>query len=100
MMQSVFILPITAHHPAFSGHFPGMPIVPGVVLLDEVLHVLEREAGVMAAQVSQAKFLSPVRPGEQVELRYESANADNLRFTLRCADRQIATGVVRVKAIA
>jgi len=98
MKQTVFTLPVAADHPAFRGHFPGMPIVPGVVLLDEVLHVLEREVGVAVAQISQAKFLSPVQPGEQVELRYEPGNAESLRFTLTCGDRQIATGAVRVKA--
>lgn len=97
MTQASFTLPIAADHPAFAGHFPGLPIVPGVVLLDEVLHFLEHEQGMVAAQISQAKFLSPVRPGEIVELRYESGNEGNLRFYLTSADRQIATGVVRVK---
>lgn len=98
MTQAGFILPIAAEHPAFAGHFPGMPIVPGVVLLDEVLHFFEQELGLCAVQVSQAKFLSPVRPGEKVELRYEAGNEGSLRFHLSSAGRQIATGVVRVKA--
>ena len=32
-------------HPALPGHFPGQPVVPGVVLLDRVLEAVEREAG-------------------------------------------------------
>lgn len=96
-MQAIFTLPIASHHPTFKGHFPGMPIVPGVVLLDEVLHFFAQELGMKAAQVSQAKFLSPVRPGDKVALRYEAASETSLRFYLSSGDRQIATGVVRMQ---
>lgn len=97
MTQERFILPIAADHPAFAGHFPGMAIVPGVVLLDEVVRFLEQKHGVTAVQVSQAKFLSPVRPGEIVELTHESGNEGALRFFLASGGRQIATGVIRVQ---
>ena len=32
---------ISADHPSLPGHFPGHPIVPGVVLLDRVLEAIE-----------------------------------------------------------
>lgn len=63
-------LPIPADHPALAGHFPGHPIVPGVVLLDEALLALAQAEGiqVQSLQIAVAKFLVPVRPGEALWL--------------------------------
>jgi 3-hydroxymyristoyl/3-hydroxydecanoyl-(acyl carrier protein) dehydratase len=36
---------VAENHPALPGHFPGNPVVPGVVLLDRVLDAVRREAG-------------------------------------------------------
>jgi 3-hydroxymyristoyl/3-hydroxydecanoyl-(acyl carrier protein) dehydratase len=65
-----FVLPIAADHPAFAGHFPGHPIVPGVVLLDEAVRALAAQAGCepTAVDLGVAKFLRPVKPGETVWL--------------------------------
>ena len=97
MMEAMLSLPIAADHPAFPGHFPGMPVVPGVVLLDEVIHMLEQTYGMNVVQIVQAKFLSPVRPGESVHLRHERGSDGACRFYLSCAERTIATGVLRMK---
>ena len=36
---------VPADHPAFAGHFPGHPIVPGVVLLDRAVQMAQRLRG-------------------------------------------------------
>ena len=53
-------LRIPAGHPAFDGHFPGCPIWPGALLLDEVLHALETELALDLRdwQVTSTKFPS------------------------------------------
>lgn len=63
-------LAIVPDHPAFAGHFPGHPIVPGVVLLDEALRSLAATLGLSEGplEVAVAKFLRPVRPGEPLWL--------------------------------
>ncbi len=74
-------LAIDPAHPAFEGHFPSMPIVPGAVLLDHGLRALatyraEKPAdGAERCHVGAAKFLSFVRPGESVRLEIESSDA-------------------------
>ena len=58
-MAGQFTIP--ASHPSLPGHFPGRPIVPGVVLLEEVLACLPSGLTLLAA-----KFTAPVLPGETV----------------------------------
>ena len=85
---------VPADHPAFAGHFPGRPIVPGVVLLDHVIRLAEARQGslVGAWQVNQAKFLSPVGPGETLSFELVADERKGWRFSVRAAEREVATG--------
>ncbi|MDP2028295.1 MAG: hypothetical protein Q8K12_01495 [Thiobacillus sp.] len=89
-------LAIAANHPAYAGHFPGQPILPGVVLLDEALFALAALQGVAAAtgQIKSAKFLSPVQPGESLRLEYSATAPGVFRFELKAAERVVASGVL------
>ncbi len=75
-------LSIAADHPAYAGHFPGRPILPGVVLLDMALHGLAAQQGLEVAhgEIQSAKFLSPVSPGELLRLDYAATAAGAFRF--------------------
>jgi 3-hydroxymyristoyl/3-hydroxydecanoyl-(acyl carrier protein) dehydratase len=72
---------ITAHivvphdHPSLAGHFPGHPIVPGVVLLDEVLDAIRAScaAKIRLASIVSTKFLRAVAPGTRVDLQVKFA---------------------------
>jgi len=77
---------VPADHPALAGHFPGMPVLPGAALLDAVLHVLEEDLALdpVAWQITTAKFLEPVRPGDVLVVEH-SADADVIRFAIRVA---------------
>jgi hypothetical protein len=83
---------VPADHPAFAGHFPGMPVLPGAALLDEVLHILEEDLAFdpVGWQITSAKFLEPVRPGDVLVLEH-SASADVIRFALRLARPGVAS---------
>lgn len=88
-------LHIPADHPAFPGHFPGMPIVPGVVLLDEALHAMEDAlAHVSSWKISSVKFLSPLGPDSHVVIEYEQQAQGSFHFDIREGERLIATGIV------
>lgn len=82
-------LPIAAAHPAYAGHFPGRPILPGVVLLDAALAALAARLGADAAgvRIKSAKFHSPVQPGEALTLHYALLPAGGCTFEIHCADR-------------
>lgn len=84
-------LPIAADHPAYAGHFPGRPILPGVVLLDQAQRTLERVSQVTVTGLAQAKFLSPCSPGDTLQLDYEHSGSA-LRFEIRCGERRVASG--------
>ena len=65
---------VTMNEPFFQGHFPGQPIMPGVLIIEAMAQV----AGVMAFRsgvegkavyfmsIDNAKFRRPVVPGDQV----------------------------------
>lgn len=94
MSQQVIVLPIAVDHPAYVGHFPGRPILPGVVLLDGALRALVVQHGceIAGGQIKSAKFLSPVLPGEPLALHYTPSSTGNFHFEIRSHDRSVASG--------
>ena len=82
---------IAAEHPSLPGHFPGRPVVPGVVLLDCVRAALnEQRPDWQLAGFPVVKFLSPLLPehaftvriqGEPPRLRFEIQGSDEQRLT-------------------
>jgi 3-hydroxyacyl-[acyl-carrier-protein] dehydratase len=92
----VTALAIAADHPSYAGHFPGTPVLPGVVLLDATLDALEKAGKGPAGhwEVSNAKFQSAVRPGEALTLHHESLPNGSIRFAIRAVDRAVANGLI------
>ena len=87
----VVALPFAANHPAFAGHFPGHPIVPGVLLLDWAQAAIEAQLGQPVEALAEAKFHSPATPGDRLELDFEVGVAA-VRFEIRSEGRKIASG--------
>jgi 3-hydroxymyristoyl/3-hydroxydecanoyl-(acyl carrier protein) dehydratase len=82
-------LKIGTDHPAFAGHFPGMPILPGAVLLDEALRAIELKLALDLTQwqIASAKFLEIVRPGDALTIEHTSPANGTIGFTVLVADR-------------
>ena len=79
--SAVGIKNVTVNEPFFQGHFPGHPIMPGVLLIEAmaqtsavlVIKTTGKVAGsvVYFMTVDNARFRKPVRPGDQVKLHVE-----------------------------
>lgn len=93
-LESTWLVPVDL--PAFAGHFPAHPIVPGVVLLDQALMRAQQVHGAEAAlwQVVQAKFLSPVGPGELLAFGLQPTPRGSLAFEIHSGDRLVASGLL------
>ena len=88
---------IDASHPSLPGHFPGNPIVPGVVLLDRVAAEVERGLNARLRTLPQVKFMRPLKAEESAQLSIDYA-APNGRFVIVCGDDIVAKGTFEVTA--
>lgn len=81
-------------HPCFAGHFPGHPILPGVLLLERVLSLAIVSLGkpLNECSLSNIKFLSAVEPGDELDLQLVSLNPNDYKFTVHIAQTGIAAG--------
>jgi 3-hydroxymyristoyl/3-hydroxydecanoyl-(acyl carrier protein) dehydratase len=83
-------------HPAADGHFPGNPIIPGAVLLREIIAALPGNRA--CATIRSAKFHYPVRPGDTLVVSWEEATGGEIRFacSITGTDRPAVTGALRM----
>jgi 3-hydroxyacyl-[acyl-carrier-protein] dehydratase len=90
----VAIKNVTINEPFFQGHFPGQPIMPGVLLIEAmaqawgVLAIRSTEQKVNSADIlfigiDKARFRRPVLPGDQVRFELESIGLKRLIWKFR-----------------
>lgn len=88
---------IPSDHPCLPGHFPGHPLVPGVVLLEHVARALRVRHDVRITRIVEAKFLLPLRPGQEARVNV-SGEPPRLRFEIRSGEALLARGRVEADA--
>ena len=89
-------LTFPVNHPTAAGHFPGNPIIPGALLLAEVLRCIEQaeRAQFVACNVKAAKFLYPARPGDKIDIEYARSAQGTIEFQCAVAGTKVLTGGV------
>lgn len=87
-----FIIP--AEHPSLAGHFPGRPIVPGVVVLERVIDAIEAAHGELPPlRLPQVKFLQPLLPGQAALVQLEG-QSPRWRFRVLRGEDVLASGEI------
>jgi 3-hydroxyacyl-[acyl-carrier-protein] dehydratase len=89
---------VDAAHPSLAGHFPGEPVLPGVVVLDRVVEAARAwlGPGLTVVALPQVKFMSPLAPGDEAQIGLRRSG-DELRFRVTCGERLVATGVIEFR---
>jgi 3-hydroxyacyl-[acyl-carrier-protein] dehydratase len=95
------VIDFDATHPVFAGHFPGDPLVPAVILLEQVAIAVRAWRGLRMARVLEAKFMAPLLPAQTAMLRLSEVPPHpdvRIRFEIRRDDKLLARGLVEVAA--
>jgi beta-hydroxyacyl-ACP dehydratase FabZ len=97
---------VTFNEPQFAGHFPGLPVMPGVLIVEALAQagaLLAHASGafdpatqiVYFMTIEAAKFRSPVRPGDRLELEVEplrkGSSVWKLKGTARVGGKVVAS---------
>lgn len=90
---------IDPSHPSLPGHFPGAPVVPGVLVLERVVAAIEAAHGPLGAiRLPQVKFVQPLLPGERAEVELADVaiegEAPRWRFRVLRGDTLVASGEI------
>lgn len=89
---------VGADHPCLTGHFPGNPVVPGVMILDAVLAAARGQVGANRPlqRLPQIKFLRPLLPEQVVTIELNavatSAHQQRLRFRILREGEVLSSG--------
>jgi 3-hydroxyacyl-[acyl-carrier-protein] dehydratase len=113
----VAIKNVTINEPFFNGHFPGLPIMPGVLVVEAIAQaggalllteVEDRTDKVMVfTGIDRARFRRPVSPGDQLRLEVEVIGwramshmiAAKMRGVAKVADKRVAEATVSCQLI-
>ena len=90
---------IPPDHPSLAGHFPDAPIVPGVVVLDEVVAALaEWRQDSQLTGIPSVKFIGSIKPGQSFVIGFDSTNTveNQIDFCCRLDGRMVVEGRLEI----
>lgn len=92
-VRHVTNLAFPSEHPSFPGHFPGNPVVAGVLLIESILAFAEYRLGhpVSVTRVPLVKFQTPLKPDQEVQLEVK-IKGPQLEFAVTLGAATVAKG--------
>ena len=88
---------VAIDHPAIAGHFPNDPLVPGVLILEEVHEALVGALGIrQLLAIRWAKFLAPLRPGEEFRVTVKPLTDGRYDFACMRGEQVVAQGQLQL----
>jgi len=109
----VAIKNVTVNEPYFAGHFPGYPIMPGVLMVEAVAQaggalllteIPDRDQKLMVfTGIERAKFRKPVTPGDQLRIEVDvlawRSTAVKMQGNVRVGDKLVCEAVVTCQLV-
>ena len=83
-------------HPTAAGHFPGHPIIPGALLLSEVVYTIATSLTLplSACRIKSAKFYHPLAPGVEVVIEFSETPSGLINFQCIAQEKKVLAGTV------
>ena len=87
---------VNSSHPSISGHFPGNPIVPGAVIIENVIKVFSRSNDSREiTSLSTVKFIKPIEVNQKVDVNFLSISTELISF--ECISNNVVSVLGRFK---
>ncbi|MDP9127462.1 MAG: hypothetical protein M3N08_04280 [Pseudomonadota bacterium] len=99
--EAICAIDVQADLPAFCGHFPAYPVLPGVVQIDWAVRLAAAYLGTdrLSPRDIQVKFRNIIRPGQPLSLRLKIDRfRQRLSFTYQSGEQIMALGQIRLGA--
>lgn len=88
---------IPSNHPSLAGHFPNNPIVPGAVILDEVIQVLQQwKNDYQVTSIPITKFLKPLQAEQQFSIKLKDKGSHQVKFVCTRENEILAQGQLKI----
>lgn len=90
---------IDENHPSLPGHFPGNPIVPGVVIIDEVIAVVGKwQPQAVIEGFNSVKFIQPLLPNEHFVVELNQTKSNRIKFECKKTQQVFASGLMNINS--
>lgn len=94
-----YFFTIKSSHPSLKGHFPNNPVVPAVVILDEVINIVKTlKPDFIIEKIPMVKFTQPLLSDQQVSVELKEKSDSAISFTCSHNEVKIVTGQLQLKS--